>query len=52
MSKENYTYTVDGVEYCTPPFKVMKEGPKVVGVDSSMYGKYFHEYKFHRYKTK
>ena len=43
MSKENFTYTIDGVEYCTPPFKVMEEGPKVVGVPSSMYGKYFHE---------
>jgi len=43
MSKENFTYTIDGVEYCTQPFKVMEEGPKVVGVDSSMYGKYFHE---------
>ena len=43
MSKENFTYTIDGVEYCTQPFKVMEAGPKVVGVDPSMYGKYFHE---------
>ena len=43
MSKENFTYTIDGVEYCTQPFKVMEEGPKVVGVASTMYGKYFYE---------
>ena len=40
MSSQNFTYTCDGNEFVTPPFKVMQD---YAGIPTNMVGKYFYE---------
>tara|TARA_B100001996_G_C18302746_1_gene455316 strand:+ start:224 stop:568 length:345 start_codon:yes stop_codon:yes gene_type:complete len=40
MSSQNFTYTFDGNEFVTPPFKVMQD---YAGIPTNMVGKYFYE---------